>query len=576
MKKLLSLMLAVMLVLACGIYAVQAEETRTVDVDVVIVGAGGAGMSAAIEAVEAGASAIILEKRPYAGGNTMRASGGVNAAGTDIQAAAGIEDSPEQFVQDILRQGKNNDLELVEYFASQGQETIDFCRKIGFEFSDTVQIQYNDPPRSHRDAENRSVGVVLVPLLLNQMELHGVTILYNTRATAFLTDEDGAVIGVQAEDEDGNEIIFHAGAVVNAAGGFGGSQELLAIYKPELVGYPTSGESTNTGDGILMAQAVGAKLANMDVTMTSALEWNTLYSPGVTMTRNGMIRFDGEGNHVASGNPNEEVIYGIYNATTEANSPTAAVFTSSGAAIIADTVRELAEKIGADPDVMEAAMNDYNEDYQSEEKIDRVTGSKITALVNIAESGPYYAIRLINGVHYTAGGVVINVNAETLNENDEVIPGLYSAGEVTGGLHGSGRYTGNSIPETIIFGRQAGRNAAAYALAKGHVEAPEIAVEKTVEIAAQGNYKDGTYTASALGLNGEVTLSAVFDGGSLKEITTVESPETTSIYAGVERQLFPLIIANQSTENVDTITGATYASQAVLNIMADIFEQASN
>lgn len=572
MKKMISLLLTILLVLASCVFA--AAEAFTYEADIVIVGAGGAGMSAAMEAYDAGASVIILEKRPYAGGNTMRASGGVNAAGTDLQAAAGIEDSAEQFVKDILRQGKNNDMELVEYFASQGQEVIDFAESIGFEFAEKIQIQYNDPPRSHRDAYNRSVGVVLVPLMLDQVANRGVQILYNTRATEFITDETGAVVAVKAVDEAGNELTFNAGAVVNAAGGFGGSQELLAIYKPELVGYPTSGESTNTGDGVLMAQAVGAAVKNMDVMMTSALEWNTLYSPGVTMTRNGMIRFDAQGNHIASGNPNEEVVFGVYNALTEANSPTAAVFTSSGSAYIADTIRELAEKIGADPDTMEAAMNAYNEDFNSAEKVDRVTGKAITANINIGESGPYYAIRLINGVHYTAGGVVINVNTETLKEDGTVIPGLYSAGEVTGGLHGSGRYTGNSISEVMIFGRQAGRNASAYALAKGHVEASTVA-QKTVEAAVAGNYADGTYTASAAGLNGMITLSAVIEGGSLKEITTVESPETASIYAGVERHLFPQFIEKQSAEGIDTITGATYARDAVVAIMTDIFTQAA-
>lgn len=572
MKKTISLLLTILLVISS--YALCAAEDFTYKADVVIVGSGGAGMSAAIEAYDAGASVLILEKRPYAGGNTMRASGGINAAGTDLQAAAGIEDSAEQFAKDILREGKINDMELVEYFASQGQEVIDFAESIGFEFDKKIQIQYTDPPRSHRDAQNRSVGLVLVPLLLNQVTDRGISILYNTRATAFITDETGAVVGVKAEDEAGNVLTFQAGAVVNAAGGFGGSQELLAIYKPELVGYPTSGESTNTGDGVLMAQAVGAAVKNMDAMQTSALEWNTLYSPGVTMTRNGMIRIDGEGNHVKDGNPNEEVIYGIYNEQTAANSPTSAVFTNSGAAIVADTIRELALKLDMDPDKLEATLNTYNADFNSSEKIDSATGGTITANINIAESGPYYAIRLINGVHYTAGGVVINVNTETLREDGTVIPGLYSAGEVTGGMHGNRRYTGNSISEVLIFGRQAGRNASAYALAKGHAEASTVP-QRAVEAAVKGDYADGTYTASAAGLNGMITLSAVIEEGSLKEITTVESSETVSIYAGVERHLFPQFIEKQRAEDVDTITGATYARNTVVAIMTDIFNQAA-
>jgi len=126
--------------------AATAEQNEYV-ADVIIVGAGGAGMTAAIEANEAGASVIILEKKSYAGGNTNRASGGIDAAGTQLQRDAGITDSAEQFAQDILRQVKTNNMELVEYLASQGEETIEFAQSIGSTFSPTIRIQYNDKPK---------------------------------------------------------------------------------------------------------------------------------------------------------------------------------------------------------------------------------------------------------------------------------------------------------------------------------------------------------------------------------------------------------------------------------------------
>ncbi len=572
MKRIVSLLIIITLTLT--VLPLSLAEENVYEADIIIVGAGGAGMVAAIEATNAGASVIILEKRQYAGGSTMRASGGIDAAGTQLQRDAGIEDSGEQFAKDIIRQGKTNDPVLVEYLASHGEETIEFAKSIGFEFSPKIQIQYNDPPRSHRDAYNRSVGLVLVPLLLKQMEERNVTILYNTTATAFIKEESGEVTGVKAVDANGVEMIFKGGAIIDAAGGFAGSQELIAKYVPQYIGYPTAGEITNTGDGMIMAEAIGAKLDNMEYVSTSALEYNTLYSPGVTMTRNGMIRFNAKGEHVQNGKPNEEVIYGVYNAITEANSPTAAVFTSSGSAIIADTIRELAEKLDIDPDIMEKSLNEYNEDYLSEEKIDRVTGSKITALVNIGESGPYYAIRLINGTHYTCGGIVINVNTEVIDTEGNVMPGFYAAGEVTTGVHGQVRYTGNSITDVLTFGRVAGTNAAAYALAKGHVEASTLPVSIANEVPA-ANYKDGEYTASANGLNGLITLNATFENGQLVKIETVESPETPSLYSAIERNIFPEFISNQSADNIDTITGATYARNAVLTIMEDIFSQAA-
>ncbi|MBQ8081244.1 MAG: flavocytochrome c [Clostridia bacterium] len=570
MKKVLSILLTLMM-LTASVSALGETAAPALDADIIIVGAGGAGMIAAMYAVDAGASVILIEKTSNAGGNTNRASGGVDAAGTALQAAAGIEDSAEQWAQDMLRVGKVNDMELVEFFTAQSAAAIEFCEAIGFEFSPKIQIQYNDPPRSHRDAQNRSVGLVLVPLLLEQLEKRGIEIRYNEQATALLQDASGRVNGVHVATKNG-EKDYHANAVILATGGFGGNAELIAEYAPQFTGYGTTGQATNTGDGMLMAQAIGAELINMDGVAAVSVEKKTGTAPGVTVTRQGGITFNSAGKLIAlEGMLDDKVTWMVYNITTYETAPTLETYHVNGVVTEGETIRELAEKIGVDPDAMEESLAIYDAAYKNGQY---ENGTAITANVNIAETGPYYAMSYGNAIHYTCGGIKINVDTQVIDTEGNVIPGLYAAGETTGGLHGTSRYTGSSITDVLVFGRVAGEKASAEALALGHVEV--VSAEGTAEAVElpAGSLKDGVYSASAVGMQGPLTLTAVVENGNVVSID-YEGKETEVLWAAVEREMFPAVIAAQSVEGVDTVTGATFASNAVLAAMSDIFAQAA-
>lgn len=562
------LSLAMLATALCPVHFAFAEDIVP-DADIIIVGAGGAGIIAAMKAVDAGASVLLIEKTSNAGGNTNRASGGVDAAGTALQKAAGIEDSPEQFAQDMLRVGGNNDMELVEYFTSQGQAAIEFCESIGFEFSPIIQIQYSDPPRSHRDAENRSVGLVLVPLLLKELEARNIDILYNTRATELIQNDAGDVIGVKATTPEG-ETQYYSNAVILATGGFEGSQELLAQYAPQYVGYGTTGQATNTGDGMLMAEAIGAELINMSAVSAVNVERATGTAPGVTVMRNGGITFNSAGGLTAiDGILEDGIYYMVYNQDTYDSSPTLSTYSVNGVAYMADTLEELAACLNIDPDAMVASMKVYDAAYQNGAY---ENGTAITANINIAEHGPYYALDYTSAIHYTCGGIRINVNTEVLKADGSVIPGLYAAGEVTGGLHGSSRYTGSSITDVIVFGQQAGQVASAYALSKGHIEAAQREQSAAAQL-APGVLKDGVYSASGVGMQGPLTLTATVSDGNIV-LVDYEGDETEVLFDAVEREIINKVIATQSIEGIDTVTGATFASNAVLSALSDIMEQA--
>ena len=231
--------------------------------DIVIIGAGGAGMTAAINATQAGKDVILVEMMPYAGGNTTKATGGMNAAETHYQKEQGIEDSVEQFVEDTMKGGHDiNDRDLVTIMAENSAAGIDWLDSIGaplpkISFSGGATNQ-----RIHAPEDGSGVGAYLVTALLKKMDELGIKVMYNTKATDLLSLE-GTVNGVMAESDDAYYTI-HSKAVILATGGFGNNQEMIVRYREDLEGTVTTSAPRIMGDGIVMAQAVGADLVDVD------------------------------------------------------------------------------------------------------------------------------------------------------------------------------------------------------------------------------------------------------------------------------------------------------------------------
>ena len=501
------------------------EETEAaasdMECDIVIVGAGGAGLTAALQAVENGAeNVIIVEKMSMTGGNSVRSTGGMNAAKTPNQDAnefaenAGVEatlqsaaedyadnaditalaetvqaqydeylanpegyfDSVELFELDTLIGGHGlNNVELVKALAENSADAIVWLRESqGADLSQVGQFGGASVKRIHKpvDEEGKtlSVGSYLIPILTaNCNESENIQILFETPATEIIM-ENGVAVGVVVNDGE-NEFNIHAGAVVLASGGFGGNNEMVAQYKPEYDGYITTNAPGIDGDGIVMGEAVGAATVDMDQIQlhptvnpdTSALITEGLRGDGAILVNTNGERFIDEvgTRDVVSAaefaQPGQMAYLIVDQAMVDASSVIAG-YIKQGLTVSGETYEELAETLGIDPATFAETMNTWNGYVEAGEDPDfgRVS------FANPLNTAPYYAIAVTPGVHHTMGGLEINTNAEVLSTEGEVIPGLYAAGEVTGGVHGSNRLGGNAVADFVVFGRIAGASAQAY------------------------------------------------------------------------------------------------------------------
>jgi len=496
-------------------------EDQVRSCDVVIVGAGGAGMTAAITAADAGKSVVILESQAMVGGNSVRATGGMNASKTVWQdentfaEEAGVEktlasaaetyaddetvtalaqtvseqwkayqekpegyfDSVELMELDTMIGGKAiNDFDLVKTLCENSAAGIDWLDTIGAQLHDVASFGGASVKRIHRpvDAEGKtiSVGSYIVPVLESACEERGIEILFNTTATALRQDENGNVTGVEGVTKDGANVIVEAKAVVLATGGFGANLEMVASYKPELKGFMTTNAAGAQGQGIAMAQAVGAATVDMDqIQIHPTVQFDTAALITEGLRGDGAILVNAEGKRFTDEVGTRDVVSaaeiaqpGSYSwlVVDQAMVDTSSViagYITKGLTVSGEDYAALAEAMGVDAETFTATMEAWNACVES--KTDEEFGR--TSFANPLNTAPYYAIKVTAGIHHTMGGLKINTATEVLNEAGEAIPGLFAAGEVTGGVHGANRLGGNAVADFIVFGRIAGASAAEYA-----------------------------------------------------------------------------------------------------------------
>ena len=504
---------------------VKADETKaedsTVDADVVIVGAGGAGMTAAITAAAEGKSVVIVESQPMVGGNSVRATGGMNAGKTVYQdenefgESAGVEktlktaaekyadnetitalaktvseqwaayqanptgyfDSVELMELDTMIGGKGiNDPELVETLCANSADAIDWLDEHGITLHNVSSFGGASVKRIHRpvNAEGKtvSVGSYMIPLLQENCEKAGVKMMLDTTATEILTDANGAAVGVKATGASGETVTVNAKAVVLASGGFGANLDMVVKYKPELKGFMTTNAPGIQGQGIEMAQAIGAATVDMDqIQIHPTVEANTAALITEGLRGDGAILINEEGQRFIDEVGTRDVVSAAEIAQTGSYSwlvvDQAMVDASSviqgyikkGYTVTGATYEELGKAMGVDAAAFAETMEKWN--GYVEAKNDPDFGR--TSFANPLNTAPYYAVKVTAGVHHTMGGLKINANTEVLNEKGEVIPGLFAAGEVTGGVHGANRLGGNAVADFTVFGRIAGAAASDYA-----------------------------------------------------------------------------------------------------------------
>ena len=496
-------------------------EDSTVDADVVVVGAGGAGMTAAITAAAEGKSVVILESQSMVGGNSVRATGGMNAGKTVYQdenefgESAGVEktlktaaekyadnetitalaktvseqwaayqanptgyfDSVELMELDTMIGGKGiNDPELVETLCANSADAIDWLDEHGITLHNVSSFGGASVKRIHRpvNAEGKtvSVGSYMIPLLQENCEKAGVKMMLDTTATEILTDANGAAVGVKATGASGETVTVNAKAVVLASGGFGANLDMVVKYKPELKGFMTTNAPGIQGQGIEMAEAIGAATVDMDqIQIHPTVEANTAALITEGLRGDGAILINEEGQRFIDEVGTRDVVSAAEIAQTgsyswlvvdQAMADASSViqgYIKKGYTVTGATYEELGKAMGVDAAAFAETMEKWN--GYVEAKNDPDFGR--TSFANPLNTAPYYAVKVTAGVHHTMGGLKINANTEVLNEKGEVIPGLFAAGEVTGGVHGANRLGGNAVADFTVFGRIAGAAASDYA-----------------------------------------------------------------------------------------------------------------
>lgn len=435
--------------------------------DVVIVGSGGTGLTAALQAHELGLKVAVFEKNKNLGGNTNRASSGMNASETFVQLNEGVIDNKEDFYKETLKGGGLlNDRQMLQFFVDHSALAIDWLANHGIDLTDLTITGGMSKKRAHRPASMAPVGNYLVTGLLKQISNEKIPV-FNESKVIKLIKENGKVDAIKLATNAGEKTV-RAKAVLLASGGFGASKDLIKKYRPDLQDYKTTNQPGATGDGLKLAQAVDAQLMQMDfiqVHPTAQTEGDHVFLIGEGVRGEGAILINRDGKRFVNELATRKIVsnaitdlhedgaYLIFDQGVRDHFKAIEFYDHIGLVETGQTIDQLAEKIKVSADNLVQTISTWNQAVA--DKDDKLFG-RTTGMQRNLSQGPYYAIHIHPAIHYTMGGIHILPDTRVLDGNGNVIEGLYAAGEVSGGLHGNNRIGGNSIAETVIFGRQAG------------------------------------------------------------------------------------------------------------------------
>jgi len=463
----------------------EKEEKTEQTYDVVVVGAGGAGLSAAISAAEHGENVLLLEKRAIVGGNTSWSGAGMDIPKNWVQEKQGIEDSKALFKDDIIKGGDGTNIRpLVNVMAERALETAEWLRDyVGVDFMDDYQKHFGGHTVARAIVVEGGIGTQLVKAELEKAMDLGVTIKANTKADELIQNDAGRVVGVKATNTLDQKLTFNAEhGVILTTGGFAGSVEMRTKYRPELdesVG--TTNTPGHTGDGIVMAQEIGAETTHMKYIQTYPFCFPTSGKISfVADTRMyGALMVNVEGERFVNENDRRDVVaqsildqsdgygYMIWDEEVLKEAKTKEIYgdeykqlVEDGVLVKKDTLSEAAEYFGINQKQLEKTItkyNEYAEDFLSgthPTKADKEWNRK-AKLAKIDE-GPFYIEKVIPSAHHTMGGLLIDSQTHVRDKDYNVIEGLYAAGEIVGGIHGNNRLGGNALTDISIFGKLAG------------------------------------------------------------------------------------------------------------------------
>ncbi|KAJ2083429.1 hypothetical protein H4R24_000808 [Coemansia sp. RSA 988] len=498
---------------------------------IVVVGGGLAGLSAAAEALRAtaartGVTVTLVEKEARAGGNSAKASSGINGAPTRTQRAQGIRDSVEAFAQDTLVSGRGrSSTTLVGKLVNDSAQAVEWLQDaFALDLDVVAQLGGHSAPRTHRrpdaDGKPQPVGWGIISALTRHLDSQPrFKLLAGARATALLAGADGGVRGVEyeaqanagtdagAEAQRGRHTI-QAAAVVLATGGFAGSGDggMLGTYAPDVAGLPTTNGPFAAGDGVRLGTALGAELVDMDQVQVhptgfvraSAPRSTTVFLAAEALRGAGGVLLDARGRRFVSeldtrdrvtaamlrycaapdtrarhrgtdGGPDAAAFLVLSQAAADAFGAAALGFYEHMGLVFRVTgLAELAAATGSDVHVLQQTLeaHDHVRSTGVADEFGRRTFPVPALNSKTDHVAQYFWAVVTPSVHYTMGGLRIDEHARVLRGAARTpIPRLLAAGEVTGGLHGANRLAGNSLLECVVFGREAGRAAGAIASA---------------------------------------------------------------------------------------------------------------
>ena len=457
------------------------ELPKTSNYDVVVIGAGGAGFSAAITARNAGANVVLLEKMPAVGGNSLISGAEMNVAKNWVQPKLGInDDSPELHAQDTFKGGDGKgDMKVINVMTHEALDAAKWCRDyLGVRFEDDNLFFFGGHSRKRALIPVGHTGTEFIAKFQAKADELGIPVITNMKAEELIKNKDGRVVGVKAT-MDGSEYTFNAkGGVVLATGGFGANPEMVKKYNPKIdERFKTTDAPGSTGEALYMAERAGAELVNMGYIQTYPI--CDPLSGAIELIAD--ARFDGaimlnqEGKRFVEELQRRDVLseailnqtgrycwvlwndkIGSISNTVKAHANEYEAFTKQGIMTTCDDLKCIADFTKIPFDQLQKTVKRVSD--MAGKGNDKDFNHR-SGLVDM-QQGKYYVIKAVPSTHHTMGGVRINEKAEALTAEGKVIPGLWAAGEVTGVTHGTNRLGGNAYTDIIVFGRIAGEAAA--------------------------------------------------------------------------------------------------------------------
>ena len=437
---------------------------NSVSSDIVVVGAGGCGLAAALAAAEKGASVLVLEKSDKPGGGTALSSRSLRAAGTRFQRAEGIKDEPARYAEEILQRNQGqSDPDLTKRLAEESSRVVERLADIaGIDFQIRKYAFGHGADRSHSWKADRTI----IDFMMDAVRRHAnICLRFSTPVVRLKIEPDGSVGGVITEQE-----MIAARRVILATGGFAASRKLLEQYIPKAANIPFPGHFGSTGDGLKMAQEAGAVLENMGAfqPFPTFIASHKLEVP-TNIAMMGAIVVDGKGKRFANEShypgglgakmlelPGKQAFEvfdeRIYKGLEAGLAPVVA----AGLLKKADNARDLAGQLGADPMGLEETIRDYNNNAGGKDAFGRAVSTPLGV--------PLYGVKVWVAMFHTQGGFQVNSDAQVLRADGSVIPNLYAGGGVATGVSGpgpEGYLPGNGQLASLGLGRIAGRHAVA-------------------------------------------------------------------------------------------------------------------